>query len=179
MSQISKYAKYINVTYSGNMKAPNYSSDISLNPKYRNIMTILVAEKDCILQGLSLSSLWTWLLYHTEGLHPPCYPITATVIRKEIKVTHCIRFIFGNEHNFTQNYAMVNQKYPPKLYHTFLLFAVMLPSFVCQSITFILTTLPTLTPRWYLKLNMETYRRTSIHSIHICTNSNCNKNICK
>jgi hypothetical protein len=41
------------------MKAPGYSSYISPNPigKYINIMRILVAEKDCILQGLSLSSL--------------------------------------------------------------------------------------------------------------------------
>jgi len=59
MSQTSKYAKYIHVTYNGNMKAPGYSSYISPNPigKYINIMRILVAEKDCILQGLSLSSL--------------------------------------------------------------------------------------------------------------------------
>jgi len=41
------------------MKAPDYSSYISPKSigKYINIMTNLVAEKDCILQGLSLSSL--------------------------------------------------------------------------------------------------------------------------
>jgi len=52
------------------MKTPDYSSHIRPNPigKYINVMTILVSEKDCILQGLSLSSLWTWRLYHTEGL---------------------------------------------------------------------------------------------------------------
>jgi len=75
-------------------------------------MTILVFEKDCILQGLTSSSLWICRLYHTEGLHPPGNPITAALIRKAIKVTDCIRFIFPNEHNFKQNYAMVNQKVP-------------------------------------------------------------------
>jgi len=64
-------------------------------------MTILVGE-NCILKGLSLSSLRTWRIYHTD-LHPPGNPITVAVIRKIMKETHCIRFIFANEHNFKQN----------------------------------------------------------------------------
>jgi hypothetical protein len=72
----------------------------------------------------------------------------------------------------------------PKLLHTqltsyFLVFVTMPPSSVYQTRTFLLFTLPSLTPRWYLMVNMETYRRTSIHSTHIFTNSNNNKNICK
>jgi len=80
--------------------------------KFMNVMTTLVAEKDCILQGLSLSSISTWWLYHTEGLHPSGNPITPAVFTKAIKETHCIKFNFGNEHNFKQNYATVNQKVP-------------------------------------------------------------------
>ena len=38
------------------------------------------------------------------------YPITAAAFRKAIKDTHCIQFIYANEHNFKQNYAMLNQK---------------------------------------------------------------------
>ena len=75
-------------------------------------MTILVAEKDCILQGLSsVISLNMAALSH-RGLHPSGYPITAAVFSKGIKEMHCIKFIFANEHNFKQNYAMVNQKVP-------------------------------------------------------------------
>jgi len=39
-------------------------------------------------------------------------PTTAAAFRKAIKDTHCIKFIFANEHNFEQNYAMINQKVP-------------------------------------------------------------------
>jgi len=45
-------------------------------------------------------------------MHPPGNRITAAVFSKEIKEIHCIKFIFANEHNFKQNYAMVNQKVP-------------------------------------------------------------------
>jgi len=57
-------------------------------------MTILVAEKECILQGLSfVISLNMAALSHT-GLHPSGNPITAAVFSKGIKETHCIKIYF-------------------------------------------------------------------------------------
>jgi hypothetical protein len=50
--------------------------------------------------------------YRIESLHPPGNPIAAAVLRKAIKVTHCINIIFATGHNFEQNYAMVNEKVP-------------------------------------------------------------------
>ena len=47
-----------------------------------------------------------------RGLQPSGNPITAAVFSKGIKETHCIKFVFANEHNIRQNYAMVNQKVP-------------------------------------------------------------------
>jgi len=70
--------------------------------KYMNVTTIL--------QGLYFFIyLIKVSLYDTEGLHPSGNPITAAAYRKAIKDTHCIQFIFANEHNFKQNYATFNQ----------------------------------------------------------------------
>jgi hypothetical protein len=43
---------------------------------------------------------------------PPGNRITAAVFSKGIRETNCIKLIFANEHNFKQNYAIVNQKVP-------------------------------------------------------------------
>jgi len=74
-------------------------------------MTIVVAEKDRTSQVLSFVISLNMAAY--RGLNLPGNPITAAVIRKAIKLTHCISFSFANEHNFKQNFAMVNQKFPP------------------------------------------------------------------
>jgi hypothetical protein len=72
--------------------------------KYINVMTILVAEKDCILRGLSfVVSRNMAALSHRRPASTRdggCRPITDAVFSKAIKGTHCIKFIFANEHNF-------------------------------------------------------------------------------
>ena len=85
-----------------------------------------------------------------RGLHLPGNPITAAVIRKAIKLTHCINLSFANEHNFKQNYAMLNQKVLPlnffihNWHHISLFFVMMPPSSVYQTRTFLLFTLASL-----------------------------------
>jgi hypothetical protein len=81
-------------------------------------MTILVAEKDCKLQGLSFVMSLNMAALSHRGLHPPQNPITAAVFRKAIKDTHCIKFIFANEHCFKQIMQRLIKKYLPKTLHT-------------------------------------------------------------
>jgi len=74
-------------------------------------MTILVAEKDLYIKGSFFCHLSEHGGFITQR-HPAGNPTTAAVSSRGIKETHCIKFIFANEHNFKQNYATVNQKVP-------------------------------------------------------------------
>ena len=71
---------------------------------------IVISENKCCAHVKKL--IYLYVIALRDAFIQKKNPTTAAAFRKAIKDTHCIKFIFANEHNLKQNYAMINQKVP-------------------------------------------------------------------